>query len=135
MMAFNGLLIGVIGSACARAGLSLPLWSFVAPHGALELPAIFLAGGAGLILAHGVLAPGLLSRRDALAQAGALAIRLVLGVIPLLIVAGVIEGFISPTPLDPLLKFTIGAGLFVLLLFYLLAAGRAPLTDTPEPGV
>ena len=47
MMFFNGLLMGVIGTACAMAGMSLSLWSFVAPHGGLELPAIFLAGGAG----------------------------------------------------------------------------------------
>ena len=47
MMVLNGLLIGVVGTACFRAGLSLSLWSFVAPHGSLELPAIFIAGGAG----------------------------------------------------------------------------------------
>src|SRR5208282_4875213 len=46
MMAFNGLLIGVIGMACRLSGMSLQLWSFVAPHGVLELPAIFIAGGA-----------------------------------------------------------------------------------------
>jgi uncharacterized membrane protein SpoIIM required for sporulation len=50
MMLLNGVMIGVVGAACFRAGMSLSLWSFVAPHGALELPAIFLAGGAGLLL-------------------------------------------------------------------------------------
>ena len=58
MMVLNGLLIGVVGTACFRAGLSLSLWSFVAPHGSLELPAIFIAGGAGLILGRGLLDPG-----------------------------------------------------------------------------
>ena len=48
MMVFNGLMIGVIGVACHRADMSMALWSFVAPHGSLELPAIFIAGGAGL---------------------------------------------------------------------------------------
>ena len=52
MMAFNGLLIGVIGMACWLSGMSLQLWSFVAPHGVLELPAIFIAGGAGLRIAQ-----------------------------------------------------------------------------------
>ena len=70
MMFFNGLLMGVIGTACALAGMSLSLWSFVAPHGALELPAIFLAGGGGLRIAHGLLFPGLLPRKDSLAIAG-----------------------------------------------------------------
>lgn len=121
LMVFNGVMIGVIGSACYHAGMSTALWSFVAPHGALELPAIFIAGGAGLVLAHGVIAPGQLSRRDALAQAGALSIRLLLGVVPLLVVAGLIEGFVSPTALEPVLKFVIGASLFVLLILYVTA--------------
>ena len=118
IMLFNGIMIGVIGTACHRAGMSVPLWSFVAPHGALELPAIFIAGGAGLLLGRGILAPGSLPRRDALAESGAAAIRLLLGVIPLLIIAGIIEGFISPTPIEPAAKFVIGAALFILLGLY-----------------
>jgi uncharacterized membrane protein SpoIIM required for sporulation len=121
LMVFNGVMIGVIGSACYHAGMSTALWSFVAPHGALELPAIFIAGGAGLVLGHGVIAPGQLSRRDALAEAGALSIRLLLGVVPLLVIAGLIEGFVSPTALDPAVKFVIGTSLFVLLILYVTA--------------
>jgi uncharacterized membrane protein SpoIIM required for sporulation len=75
MMAFNGLLIGVIGMACGLAGMSVQLWSFVAPHGVLELPAIFIAGGAGLRIAQGLLFPGLLPRRESLARAGVEAVQ------------------------------------------------------------
>jgi uncharacterized membrane protein SpoIIM required for sporulation len=125
IMVFNGLMIGVIGTACHRAGMSVPLWSFVSPHGALELPAIFIAGGAGLVLARGILAPGGLPRREALAESGAVAIRLLLGVFPLLIVAGVIEGFVSPTLIDPAVKFAIGAALFVLLSLYVGGTARS----------
>jgi len=121
MMAFNGLLIGVIGAACALAGMSLPLWSFVAPHGALELPAIFIAGGAGLRLGRGLLFPGFLPRRDSLAQAGAEAVKLVLGCIPILIIAGIIEAFISPTDLAIPMKFALSGALFALLTLYLLS--------------
>lgn len=128
LMLFNGILIGVVGAACHRAGMSLSLWSFVAPHGVLELPAIFIAGGAGLLLARGVLAPGTLPRRDAITEAGGDAVQLFLGVIPLLVVAGVIEGFVSPTAVQPAVKILIGAALFVLLLFYLLVAAREPPT-------
>ena len=119
MMLFNGLLIGVIGSACQRAGMGLQLWSFVAPHGTLELPAIFIAGGAGLVLAQGILFPGPLPRRDSIALAGRTAIRLLLGVLPMLVIAGIIEGFISPTAAPVGLKFVIGTALFTLLLLYL----------------
>ena len=69
MMFFNGVLIGVVASACHRAGMGIALWSFVVPHGSLELPAIFIAGGAGLLLGRG-LSPGTLPRGEALAHAG-----------------------------------------------------------------
>ena len=124
MMAFNGLLIGVIGVACYLSGMSLQLWSFVAPHGVLELPAIFIAGGAGLRIAQGLLFPGLLTRRDSLARAGSEAVQLLLGTVPILIVAGIIEAFVSPTNLAVPLKFSMAAALFVLLNLYLFGAGR-----------
>jgi uncharacterized membrane protein SpoIIM required for sporulation len=116
---FNGLLFGVVATACGTAGMGLKLWSFVAPHGVLELPAIFIAGGAGLIIARGLLFPGVLPRKESLLRAGRQGVRLVLGVIPILIVAGLIEAFVSPTDMAIPLKFTMAAGLFVLLLSYL----------------
>lgn len=121
MMAFNGVMIGVIGVACYLAGMSLQLWSFVAPHGVLELPAIFIAGGAGFRIAQGLLFPGVLPRRDSLARAGSEAVQLLLGTIPILIIAGLIEAFISPTGLAVSLKFSLAASLFVLLCLYLFA--------------
>jgi uncharacterized membrane protein SpoIIM required for sporulation len=124
MMAFNGLLIGVIGMACWLAGMSLQLWSFVAPHGVLELPAIFIAGGAGFRIAQGLLFPGVLPRKDSLVRAGSEAVQLVLGTIPILIVAGLIEAFVSPTGLAVPLKFSMAAALFVLLNVYLFGMSR-----------
>jgi len=119
MMAFNGLLIGVVGMACWLSGLSLQLWSFVAPHGVLELPAIFIAGGAGLRIAEGLLFPGVLPRPESLARGGLEAAQLILGIIPMLIVAGVIEAFVSPTGLPIPLKFSMAGAMFVLLVAYL----------------
>lgn len=124
MMAFNGLLIGVIGVACYFSGMSLQLWSFVAPHGVLELPAIFIAGGAGLRIAQGLLFPGTLPRRDSVARAGSEAVQLLLGTIPILIIAGIIEAFVSPTGLAVPLKFSMAAALLVLLNVYLFGVGR-----------
>ncbi len=120
MMFYNGILMGVIGMACARAGMSLSLWSFVAPHGALELPAIFISGAAGFKIAHGLLFPGMLPRKQSLAMAGREATVLVLGTVPLLIIAGTIEAFISPTGLAIPLKFALSAALLILLTAYLL---------------
>jgi len=126
MIAFNGMLLGVIGMACALSGMSVPLWSFVAPHGVLELPAIVIAGGAGLRLARGLLFPGLLPRRQSVSLAGSEAVKLVLGCIPILVIAGIIEAFVSPTDLAVSLKFGMAAGLFVLLVVYLFSAPAGP---------
>jgi len=73
----NGMMLGVIGAACHQYGMSLALWSFVAPHGSLELPAILIAGGAGFRLGYSMLFPGSLRWRDSVAQGGIEATRLV----------------------------------------------------------
>lgn len=125
MMVFNGLLIGVIGMACHLSGMSLKLWEFVAPHGVLELPAIFLAGGAGFRVAAGLLFPGYLPRRESLVRAGTEGVQLLLGTVPILVIAGTIEAFVSPTSLATGLKFTMAAALFALLNVYLFGVGRA----------
>ena len=119
LLFFNGVMLGVIGVACGLNQMSIPLWSFVAPHGVLELPAIFIAGGAGLRVAQALLFPGPLSRRDSLAVGGTDAVRLLVGVIPMLIAAGTIEGFFSPSSLPALLKFLLAAALFTMLVLYL----------------
>jgi uncharacterized membrane protein SpoIIM required for sporulation len=119
MLFFNGLRLGVVGVACGMARMSLPFWSFVAPHGVLELPAIFIAGGAGLMIAKGMLFPGVLPRKESLRLAGKQSVRLVIGIVPMLTIAGLIEAFVSPTELAVPLKFAMAAGLFVLLLYYL----------------
>ncbi len=123
----NGLMLGTIATVCARYHLSLSLWSFIAAHGALELPSIMLAGAAGLRLAAGVLFPGMLRRKDALALAGVEAVQLVAGTIPLLTIAGTLEAFLSPTHAPAALKFAVGALLFAGLCLWLGEGGRTPL--------
>jgi uncharacterized membrane protein SpoIIM required for sporulation len=119
MMFLNGLLIGVLGAVCGGAGMSLKLWSFVAPHGALELPAVFIAGGAGLRIARGLLFPGALPRMESLKRAAGIGARLIVGVVPILVIAGLIEAFISPTDINVSLKFVLSAALFVMLSAWL----------------
>ena len=132
MLVLNGVLLGVIGAACWLSGMSLSLWSFVAPHGVLELPAIFIAGGAGLKVAHGFLFPGFHSRRDSLTLAGSEAVRLVVWIIPILIIAGVIEGFLSPSGLSVRWKFSFAASLFCLFLYYLFGSGKRVASEAQE---
>ena len=119
MLALNGLLFGVVNAACWQAGMSQQLLSFVAPHGVIELPAIFIAGGGGLLLAKGLLFPGTLPRRASLVLEGGRAVRLVLGIIPMLVVAGTIEGFVSPSDLPIAVKYGVAGGMFCLLVLYL----------------
>jgi uncharacterized membrane protein SpoIIM required for sporulation len=127
----NGLLMGVIATACQQAHMSRELWSFVCPHASLELPAIFIAGGAGLRLAAGMLFPGLYSRRESIALAGRESVRLVAGIIPMLIVAGTIEGFFSPSGAPVVLKFAVGAVMFALLLVWLFSSsGESAVAET-----
>ncbi len=124
MMALNGLLFGVVTAATWQAGMADQLLSFVAPHGVLELPAIFIAGGAGLLVARGLLFPGTLPRRNSIARAGGQAVRLLLGTIPLLVTAGLIEGFVSPTGIPQAVKYAFSAAVGTLLGLYLFRAAR-----------
>jgi uncharacterized membrane protein SpoIIM required for sporulation len=130
MMLLNGLLIGVVGTACWQGHMSLMLWSFVAAHGVLELPAIFIAGGAGFIIARGLLFPGALPRGESLVRAGRLSAKLFFGTIPLLLIAGLIEGFISPSDLPIGLKFGLAAGSLTLLVLYLAFSGKSEKPET-----
>ena len=131
MMLFNGLMLGVVGEATWRAGMALSLWSFVAPHGVLELPAICIAGGAGFEISRGLLFPGMLPRRDSLARAGGRAARLLLGTIPLLLIAGTIEAFFSPTKTPVPMKFSLAAVLFAALIVYLFVSGPRKVKQPP----
>ena len=127
MMVVNGLLFGVINFACWQAGgrMFLNLWSFIAAHGVLELPAIFIAAGAGFGIARGLLFPGTLPRKESLARAGARSVRLVVGVIPMLVVAGTIEGFVSPSNLHPAVKFLLAGALGLLFTLYVIRGGAS----------
>ena len=129
LLFINGMNLGVIGAACHHYGMSVALWSFVAPHGSLELPAILIAGGAGLRLGKAMLFPGPLRWKDSVAQGGMEASRLVSGTIPMLVVAGCLEGFFSPSSAPVALKFTIGGLLFLFLNAWLFGAGRETAAD------
>jgi uncharacterized membrane protein SpoIIM required for sporulation len=118
-ISFNGLLLGVVGAACHHYEMSQALWSFVAPHGSLELPAIIIAGGAGFRLGHAMLFPGALRWKESVSRGGIEATRLVSGIIPMLVIAGLLEGFFSPSHAPVWFKFTVGGILFAMLNLWL----------------
>jgi uncharacterized membrane protein SpoIIM required for sporulation len=130
VLAFNGAMFGAVLALTYRAGFGNDLLSFVVGHGVIELSCIFIAGGAGLLIGTALLMPGDLSRGDALKSRGMEAVRLVVGCVPLLVVAGIIEGFISPAPISPVIKFGIGAITGIALYSYLFLAGREPVSSS-----
>lgn len=115
----NGLLLGMVLSLCFRYRFwEVPI--FVSAHGVIELTAIFIAGGGGLLIGKALLMPGDLRRIDALVENGRLAIKLILGCIPMLLIAGLIEGFISPAHIPAAFKFSVSAMSALLMVMYFL---------------
>lgn len=125
LIVFNALMLGALGALFAQAGFGPDFWATVAPHGFIELTAIQIAGGAGLLIAAGVLFPGRLRRRDSIAIAGRRAGVLIAGVAAMLCVAGTIEGFFSPLRYPMNVRAGVGIATGVLLLAYFLFAGLA----------
>lgn len=123
-LAYNGATIASVVALTYRAGFGNDLVTFMVGHGVVELSCIFIAGGAGLLIGSALVMPGDLSRADALKSRGKDAVRLMMGVAVWLVVAGMIEGFISPAPIRPAIKFSIGALTGLALYSYLLLAGR-----------
>lgn len=119
ILVYNGILIGATAGLCHVNGVALALWSFVSPHGYIELTTIFIAGGAGMKLGYSLIAPTLLTRKRTLVNAAKTAIRMLGGCVVLLIVAGTIEGFVSPSDLPNGFKIGFGVMTGVLLFTYL----------------
>jgi uncharacterized membrane protein SpoIIM required for sporulation len=122
----NGLIIGAIMGLATHYGMGTPLLTFIIGHGVIELSVVFIAGGAGLQLAWSLINPGIYSRRDALAVAAQRAVTLATAAIPLLVIAGLIEGFISPTSLPFPIHAAIGLVMGVFLYGYLTLVGVPP---------
>ena len=120
LLLMNGVSLGGVFGLYASKGILSLLVAFVAPHGVLELSAICIGAGAGLLIASGLLLPGDCTRRRALAENSQRAMRLMACSTVLLVVAGSLEGMVSPIPYWPLsLKLLVSAVTVVLLVAYL----------------
>ncbi|MBX3230870.1 MAG: stage II sporulation protein M [Labilithrix sp.] len=125
----NGLSIGAILGYVASQGAGDNIGIFIIGHGSLELGAIVLAGGAGLSIGWSIVAPGDLPRVVSLQRRAREILVIVAGAAVMLVMAAAIEGFWSASSAPQPVKLVVGATLFVLLMAYILLAGRAPAKD------
>jgi uncharacterized membrane protein SpoIIM required for sporulation/uncharacterized RDD family membrane protein YckC len=119
LLGYNGLSLGAVSGHFGNRGLLGYLWSFVIGHGVLELFAIWVAGAAGFLLGRALIAPGDLTRGEALVLTGRLALRMIGAVVVLLVLAGLIEGFVSASTVPLAYRLAVSGASLVFLLAYL----------------
>ena len=134
-LAFEGARLGSIFAACYK--LNPPfgnaLASFVVGHGVIELSCIFFCGGAGMMIGYSLINPGDLTRAQAVKKKGIQAAKIVIGCAFFLVIAGLIEGFLSPSALPPVVKVATGVGTGIALYTYLIFAGRGQRIGLERP--
>ena len=119
LLAYNGLALGAVSGHFGNAGLLEYLWTFVIGHGVLELFAIWVAGAAGFLLGRALIAPGDYRRVDALLLAGRRALPMIGAVVVLLVLAGLIEGFVSASTMPLGYRLGVSSASLVFLVLYL----------------
>lgn len=124
MLVLNGLNIGLAGAVMGAHGQLGTFLLAIAPHGLLELTCVAVGAGAGLRLFWAWLHPGPLPRTWALARAGRALVTVALGLVPVLLVSGLIEAFVTPSPLPALVRIGIGALAWGAFLAYAGVLGR-----------
>jgi uncharacterized membrane protein SpoIIM required for sporulation len=124
LLAYNGVMLGVLGGLTIQAGTFGVFVSYIAPHGLLELSCITVAGAAGLRLAHALIDPGVRPRPQTLREDARGAVRMLLGTAPWLVPAGLTEGLITPRNLPDGLALAIGCTLAGIYWSCVLLRGR-----------
>ncbi len=125
----NVLNVAIIGSIMVRADRGQVFFGLILPHGLLELTAIFVAGGVGLRLFWSWVAPGALTRSGSLAREGRTAVTVAMGLGVVLLVSGVIEAFVTPSPLPTWARLAIGVLAEVAVLAYVFVLGRRAVAE------
>ncbi len=116
----NGFMLGGAAALAYQKGISSEFWAMILPHGVFELFAIFVGGAAGLLIAKSIISPGIYSRKDSLIKYGKTAIYFVCCTIPILVVAGTIEGYFTPSSASVSAKLIFSLAMLLILVFYLL---------------
>lgn len=125
-LAYNGLVIGVFAGLAVDSGSGGTFTRLVAPHGMLELSCIVVAGAAGLSFGRALVDPGVRSRTTVLAEATPPLVTVVVGTAGWLVVAGLTEGFVTPTGLSLPAALGVGAALAATFWSLVVWRGRAP---------
>ncbi len=120
----NVLNLAVIGSIMTRHDRADLFWGLILPHGLLELTAVFVAGGVGLRLFWSWVEPHGLTRTASIAREGRTAGTVALGLVVVLLVSGVIEAFVTPSPLPTWARIGIGITAELVFLAYVFVLGR-----------
>ncbi|MDR1688508.1 MAG: stage II sporulation protein M [Clostridiales bacterium] len=125
ILLFNGLNIGAVYAMVLVYDMDqLRFWSLILPHGFIELTAIFISGAAGLVIGKHMLIPKDLLRRDSIVLGCKEAFYFLPGLMLMLVIAGLIEGFFTPLNIADELKIVFALVTLLLLLVYLIFAGR-----------
>ncbi len=132
MLIVNGTMLGGFAGAFAQSGSGGVFWLTILPHGALELSAIVVAGGTGLMMGYALWCPGRRTRVQALREEAAHAVQIAIALIPAFLVAGYFEGFVTPSSLIPP-EVKAGLGVILALLFwaYLILGGASSEPTVP----
>ncbi|MEA3319341.1 MAG: stage II sporulation protein M [Bacillota bacterium] len=126
VLIYNGIIVGAIAALFWHYDKTYEFWAYIVPHGMIELTAIFIAGGAGLLMGYKLFVPGEYSRGYQLKWNAKRSVQLLLGTIPLFIIAGIIEGFITPAAISLETKYFV-AGLTVMGLILYVTLGSLKL--------
>ena len=119
LLIYNGIIIGALAALFWHHGKAYDFWAYIVPHGMIELTAIFIAGGAGLLMGYKLFVPGPFSRGYQLKEHGKRSVQLLLGTIPLFIIAGIIEGFITPAAISLEAKYMVAILTVLGLILYI----------------
>ncbi len=120
----NAANLGLIAGLMFQAGKGAILLGLLAPHGLLELTAVFLAGATGMRLGWSVISPGDRPRGQVLAEQGRGVVSVAVGLAAVLLVSGLIEALVTPSPLPTFVRVGIGVVAEAAFLFYIVYFGR-----------
>ena len=134
MLANNGANVGVAAGTFAAAGEQARFYGLILPHGILELSAVVVAGAAGLAIGWAIIAPGDRPRSLALADEGRRSAAIILGLMLAFVVAGTIEGFVTPSGSRRPTRVAVGAAVGAAFWTYVVTLGRERRrSGTPAP--